>query len=323
MVKLKEDNIRIIRSSSHNPWYNLAYEEYLLNNINDSRLIILFYQNKNAIIIGRNQNPWHECSYTKFKNGGGLIARRFSGGGTVFHDLGNLNYSFIVNKRNYDVNKNLSLIQRVLEKFNIKTEVTERHDIHINGYKISGNAFHLKKNRACHHGTLLFNSDLVKISRFLKSEVKILEGNYIKSNPSPVMNISSVSKKISIDDFIKAVVLLKCDNNFNENYCLINPEEFNLINDIYKKNASWNWIYGRTPDFTTIINHKIINLKIKIEKGYIKNCKAKIIHNDVPIKKKNISNFEKYLTDKKFIPQVIKETIDDFLTLKANWPARG
>lgn len=310
--------VTVINSKSTDPYFNLAYEEYLLNKLDEDELIIFFYKNHNTIVIGRNQNPWHETAHSKFINQGGKLARRFSGGGTVFHDDGNLNFSFLSSKKNYNLDWNFNLIQKTLKFFNIESQLTERYDLLIDQYKISGNAFYLKKNKACHHGTLLFNSELKKISKYLKSEIPITDGNYIASNPSPVVNLSKYNNDLKVYNFIfefknKLKSIIDCSSIVVKE---VNPEKLNLNKKIYDKNISWDWIYGRTPNFTTCIKNKYISLKVKIERGYIKDIndfESEIINEN---KTRIIYYLNRFLVDEKFNPKnvylALKSSLEQF-----------
>ena len=269
---MNPEKIIVIKSKSTNPYYNLAYEEYLLNELSKEDLVILFYKNHNTIVIGRNQNPWHETAYSKFINQGGKLVRRFSGGGTVFHDSGNLNFSFLSSKTNYNLDWNFKIIQKTLREFKIKSQLTDRYDLFINQYKFSGNAFHLKRNKACHHGTLLLNSDLKNISKYLKPEISITEGNYIPSKSSPVTNLSKYNNDLTINNFVERFIkILNLSTNINKVIEKdVDPESLTINKELYFKNKSWDWIYGRTPDFSTVIGNEYITIKLKVNRGIIK-----------------------------------------------------
>ena len=316
---MNPEKIIVIKSKSTDPYYNLAYEEYLLNELDKEDLVILFYKNHNTIVIGRNQNPWHETAHDKFIKQRGKLARRFSGGGTVFHDSGNLNFSFLTSKNNYDLDWNFNIVQETLNSFNIESQLTERYDLFINQFKFSGNAFHLKKDKACHHGTLLLNSDLKNISRYLKSEIPIIEGNYISSNPSSIINLSEYNSNINANNFIeKFINVLKLNvNNCSVIEKEINPEFVGENKKIYLKNKSWDWIYGRTPNFITEINNKYISLKLKIEKGYIKNINVNILESEIinGNKAKLISFFNQFLLNERFYVDKVHLLLNLFLQI--------
>ena len=139
----------IIQSQSTNPQENLALEEYLGQICSDNEVWLYLWQNRDSVIIGRNQNPWRECRVSLLKKDGVFLVRRNSGGGAVFHDLGNLNFTFIASKQLYNLEKQLETVLRALKAFNISAEFSGRNDITVNGRKFSGNAFTHKKTSLC------------------------------------------------------------------------------------------------------------------------------------------------------------------------------
>ena len=131
-----------IESDQVNPYKNLAVEEYLLLHCEDKECILYLWQNQNTVVIGRNQNAWKECKVTKLEEENGHLARRLSGGGAVYHDLGNLNFTFLVNKDEYSLEKQLQVIINAMGRLGLKAEKSGRNDILIDGKKFSGNAFY-------------------------------------------------------------------------------------------------------------------------------------------------------------------------------------
>ena len=145
------NKLTYIESEQYNPYKNLAVEEYLFFHCQKEECILYLWQNQHTVVIGRNQNAWAECLTEKLENEGGYLARRLSGGGAVYHDLGNLNFTFLVNKENYNVDRQLEVIQKAVAKFGVCTEKSGRNDILINGRKFSGNAFYKECSRCYHH----------------------------------------------------------------------------------------------------------------------------------------------------------------------------
>ena len=140
-------------------WLNLARDGYFLENNKKGDVILYFYVNKNAVIIGRNQNAWKECSIANMDADGVQLVRRHSGGGAVFHDNGNLNFSFITDEKHYDLNRQMRVILNAVSKLGLKAELSGRNDIAVDGKKFSGNAFSLAKGNRSQHGTILVNAD--------------------------------------------------------------------------------------------------------------------------------------------------------------------
>ena len=161
------NNIAVYESTTYDPYYNLALEKYLLESVTPDTCILYLWQNENTVVIGRNQNPWAECSVSCLEEDHVKLARRLSGGGAVFHDLGNLNFTFLVSEENYDLDRQLSVIEAMCHTFKISAERSGRNDILVEGKKFSGNAFYNSKGRSYHHGTLLVNADMQKMPRYL------------------------------------------------------------------------------------------------------------------------------------------------------------
>ncbi len=154
-------------SPSVNPYYNLSLEKYLFDHIKDGELTLYLWQNQRTVVCGRNQNVYQECRVSQLLEDGGHPTRRLSGGGAVFHDLGNLNFTFLVRDAGYDVDKQLSVILKACRTLGINVEKTGRNDITVDGKKFSGNAFYSSGERRYHHGTLMISVDKDMLSYYL------------------------------------------------------------------------------------------------------------------------------------------------------------
>ncbi|EOD00309.1 Lipoate-protein ligase A [Caldisalinibacter kiritimatiensis] len=265
---------RIVETSSVNPWYNLAMEEYLFNNISDKEIILYLWQNKDTVVIGRNQNPWKECRCEELKRDGGKLARRLSGGGAVYHDLGNLNFTFIMKEYLYDFEKQIQVILNGIKQLGIQAEFTGRNDIVVQGKKISGNAFYFSNNRAYHHGTILVDTDFSKLSTYLQpSKAKIMSKG-IDSVKSRVINLKELKSDITIDTVKKSIKqsFINIYNGTNEDMGINESNE--EIKRLYKKYSSWEWRYGDSPDFDIKFSDKFtwgeIDIRLRLQEGYIK-----------------------------------------------------
>lgn len=185
--------LQIIIGNQHNPYINLAVESNLLDNFLPNTVSLFLWKNKQTVVIGTNQNPYSECDIESLLNEGGFLARRRTGGGAVYHDLGNLNFSFIADKDIYDVKKQMQVIQKALLDFNLETEVSGRNDITYQGRKFSGNAFAKTKHQGLHHGTILIKTDGERLQRYLKVKPAKLHKHGVKSVASRVINLSEVA----------------------------------------------------------------------------------------------------------------------------------
>ena len=193
----------IYLSNSVNPHYNLAVEEYLTFNTQGD--VLFLWQNDATVVIGNHQNAWSECDLNKLAADGGRLARRTTGGGAVYHDLGNLNFSFVCDEADFSVQKNLQIIADALGDLGIVATATGRNDLTVNGKKISGNAFLHRQGRALHHGTLLINSDLDVLGKYLTVNRKKLDSKGVKSVRARVTNLSSLVD-VTVEDVKSAII---------------------------------------------------------------------------------------------------------------------
>ena len=184
--------LRIFESNSFDPYTNLAIERYLLETADQDTCILYLWQNQNTVVIGKNQNAWAECRVSLLEAEGGKLARRLSGGGAVFHDLGNLNFTFLMASDNYDIAKQQQVIQAACSYAGIPTEISGRNDLLAEGKKFSGNAFYHHKGRSYHHGTLLIDVDMDKLQRYLSPPKAKLEAKGVRSVRSRVINLSQL-----------------------------------------------------------------------------------------------------------------------------------
>lgn len=275
--------MRYLTSSSNNPYFNLAMEEYLLKN--NMEEILLLYINEPCIVAGKHQNILSEIDLQFAINNNIKLARRISGGGTVYQDLNNLNFCFIHNCSNYDkinFNKFILPVTQVLRQMGLEVQLSNRKDLLINQKKISGNAMHIFKNRVMSHGTLLYKTDLYKLSRTLKNQYTKYIDKSIKSTPAKVTNISSyIDIYASIFEFTNKFIE-NIDGIFDEiNNIPLSEHETEKIKLLSKnKFETWEWIYGYSPKYQFINSFTISGLffmvEIQVEKGLVKSIHTKI-----------------------------------------------
>ena len=152
--------LQILISDQYNPFLNRAVEQYLTEHQEEGVVTMYLWKNQRTVVIGYNQNPYAECNVQLLLDEGGYLMRRGTGGGAVYHDLGNINFSFIADKSEYDVQKQLSVIQEALSSYGLQTEISGRNDLICQGRKFSGNAFGKGVVNNLHHGTLLIKTDV-------------------------------------------------------------------------------------------------------------------------------------------------------------------
>ncbi len=238
----------IYNATSYDPCKNLAAEEYLLKNVTEPTLFL--WQNDNTIVVGRHQNPWNELNVRLFDEDGGKVVRRLSGGGTVFHDMGNLNFTFLMPIDKYDTEKTSDVILRAMHRLSIPAEKTGRNDLTVEGRKFSGNAFCVKKNSAYHHGTILLSADTDKMSRYLTVDPEKMKSKGVKSVRSRVANLIEYRHDLTVAD-LKEALREAFLETFGGSSDIIDTESLpdNEISPLYDKYSSWDWTFGQSPKF--------------------------------------------------------------------------
>ncbi len=271
--------IALYEGISNDPHYNLAVEEYLLESVKPGQCILYLWQNENTVVIGRNQNPWKECRTTLLAEEGGVLARRLSGGGAVFHDLGNLNFTFLMSQPDYDLDRQLTVIQDAVRSLGIPAERSGRNDILAAGRKFSGNAFYKNGRQAYHHGTLLVDANMEKLSRYLNPSKAKLQAKGVDSVRSRVGNLKELNPEITVASLSEA---LKA--SFARTYGA--PLQILGENDLDKaridalaaRNRSWEWNFGQKLPFTAQCEERFpwggVQIQLQIESGIIQQAKV-------------------------------------------------
>ncbi len=266
-----------IFSREFDPAFNLATEEYLLRKKKDD--IFFLYINDPSIIVGKHQNTLAEIDYDCILKNDIPVYRRLSGGGTVYHDHGNLNFCFITNEKQGDLinfDKHSTPIVKALESLGLKVKIGKRHDLSINDKKITGTASHVYKNRAMHHGTLLFSADLTVLNKCLNGDYKNFKSKGVKSVRSTVTNISDhLRQKISMEHFSSYIYKYLLSYFKNALPCELSNDEISNINELIKeKYGTWEWNFGYSPVYeierSMEINGSKIISYLKVEKGFIR-----------------------------------------------------
>ena len=243
-------------STSHDGWRNLAVDEYFLDHVKPDDAMLYFYINANAVIIGRSQNPWAECNLQKMDADRVQLVRRITGGGAVYHDCGNLNFSFIMGENRYDLNKQMNLILNAVRAMGIPCEFSGRNDLLADGKKFSGNAFCTRGAVRQHHGTLLLNADLSKLQNYLNVDPRKLQSKGTKSVRSRVCNLNQFVPEIDC-----AIMLEKLKNAYREIYgdyqeLQTTDLDEKTIAPYYQKQTSEAWRLGQTPRFDIEIENR-------------------------------------------------------------------
>ncbi|MBR7010007.1 MAG: lipoate--protein ligase [Oscillospiraceae bacterium] len=200
------ERLLVCRAGGTDPYENLALEEALLNRVGEGELILYLWQNERTVVIGKNQNPWKECRTALLAEEGGHLARRLSGGGAVFHDLGNLNFTFLMPAQDYDLPRQLTVIQRACRSLGIPAERSGRNDLLADGRKFSGNAFYKHNGKAYHHGTLMVDVDLDRVQRYLSPSKAKLAAKGVESVRSRVVNLREFVPTLTVEQLADALI---------------------------------------------------------------------------------------------------------------------
>lgn len=268
----------IIRTTGMDPWCNLSVEEYLLDRVKKNQCILYLWQNQNTVVIGRHQNAWKECRTDILERENGKLARRLSGGGAVFHDTGNLNFTFLMPREDYDLERQVKTILSGVRSLGIDACMQGRNDLLADGRKFSGNAFCLRKDSAYHHGTILVSADMEKMTRYLSVSTDKIKSKGIDSVRSRVVNLSELKPGLSIDDVAEALVKAFIESYRGGTDVLYGTEWMDraALSEYYDKYSSWQWIYGTSPDFDIELSSRFswgsIQFLLKLEKGMIKSA---------------------------------------------------
>lgn len=243
--------LRVFCGSSVDPYLNLALEKHLMDQVMPGECILYLWQNKNTVVIGRNQNAWVECRTGLLEEEGGRLARRLSGGGAVFHDLGNLNFTFLIGEEDYDVDRQLSVIQKACAFAGIQAEKSGRNDVLAEGRKFSGNAFYHSEGKAYHHGTLLVDTDMEKLGRYLSPSKAKLEAKGVSSVRSRVVNLKELSPGLSCEKMKEYMVKAFCEvYGAACSEIVLKDEDWAAVEALAAKYGSWEYLYGAPLPFT-------------------------------------------------------------------------
>lgn len=261
------------------PYYNIATEKYLMDHVQPGCCILYLWQNKNTVVIGRNQNAWTECRTELLESEGGFLARRLSGGGAVFHDLGNLNFTFIMSDEDYDLDRQFTVIQQACAKAGIHVVRSGRNDLLAGECKFSGNAFYHSNGHAYHHGTLLVNADMEKLSRYLTPSKAKLQAKGIQSVRSRVVNLQTLAPSLTIDALKQYLI-----HAFSEVYGIsatpvqLTTDDIREIMHSAAELGSWDWLYGKRLPFSFSCGSRFawgeIELQLQVASGLIQSVRV-------------------------------------------------
>ncbi|MFS0620707.1 lipoate--protein ligase [Priestia megaterium] len=271
----------IDNQKNYDPRINLAIEEYALKHLDINETYLLFYINEPSIIIGKNQNTIEEINTKYVEDQKIHVVRRLSGGGAVYHDKGNLNFSFITKDDGnsfHNFKKFTEPVVEALKKLGVNAELSGRNDLMAEGRKISGNAQFSTKGRMFSHGTLLFDSEIENVVSALKVKKDKIESKGIKSIRNRVANISEfLEQKVTVEEFREMLLRYIFDGEENITEYKLTEKDWETIHQISKERyQSWDWNYGKSPKFNLQHSHRFpvgqIDVRLEVNKGKIDAC---------------------------------------------------
>lgn len=307
--------LRILKSAVTNPWFNLATEDWIFQALDPDSHTLFLWRNSETVVIGRSQNPWVECKIDKMEADQVFLARRQSGGGAVFHDLGNTNFTFLSPKDDYDQDANFTIIINALKKMGIDADLSGRNDMQVGDKKISGSAFKHAPDRSFHHGTLLVNANMQKLGDYLNPHPLKLKAKGIKSVRARVANLTEFNEDINHETLSKAIIEAFCEYH-GDTVPIEELDEASLtkqptLNKYYQQMADWDWCFGKTPEFTHHIETRfdwgIIDLHLDVKHAVI----AEVVIFSDALNVELIELLKETLTDIKYNKVDIKTKLDE------------
>ncbi|HGY0991661.1 lipoate--protein ligase A [Aeromonas salmonicida] len=273
--------LRLLVSDSHDPLFNLAVEECIFRQMDPNQRVLFLWRNANTVVIGRAQNPWKECNTRRMEEDGVTLARRSSGGGAVFHDLGNSCFTFMAGKPGYDKSISTAIVLDALKLLGVSAFASGRNDLLVatqdGDRKVSGSAYRETHDRGFHHGTLLLDADLSRLANYLNPDPKKLAAKGISSVRSRVANLCELLPGIEHQQVSHALI----EAFFAHYGARVSPEHISptqLPNlpgfaDTFARQRSWEWNFGHAPAFTHQLDERFdwggVELHFDVEKGVI------------------------------------------------------
>ena len=246
-------NLLVVISNQYDPFLNRAVEQYLTDKQEEDTVTLYLWKNQQTVVIGYNQNPYSECNVQLLLDEGGHLMRRGTGGGAVYHDLGNINFSFVADKSLYDVRKQLSVIQDALLSYGLEAEISGRNDLTCQGRKFSGNAFGKGKKNNLHHGTILIKTDGAMMQRYLIVDKAKLMKNGVKSVASRVINLSELVPDLTSEN-IKQPLIDSFEKVYGGKATLLDFDTLiknEAVQAIREHIVSDDFLFGRWRQFKT------------------------------------------------------------------------
>lgn len=248
--------VLFFRSVFLDAYKNIALEYRLVKVCPRDAVIVYVWQNDHSVIIGKNQNAFGEVNLDLLLADGGKVVRRFTGGGAVYHDIKNLNFSFVASKENYSVEKNFEVIKRALKPFGVNAEISGRNDLTVDGKKFSGNAFLTEDGVCLHHGTILIDTDVMKMQKYLIVNKEKLAARGVKSVASRVVNLATICSDLTAEKVAESIRGV-CGKVFGAECVEMNLDDYPWDDEETEKLLkSSEWTLGRVADKNYVCRSK-------------------------------------------------------------------
>ena len=270
----------MLTGDSTNPWRNLAVEALLFDTLGREGLVFYLWQNKDTVVIGRHQNAWRECRVKLLEDEGGRLARRSSGGGAVFHDLGNLNFSFVLPRERYDVRRQLDVVRRAVAAFGIDAAFTGRNDLVIpgSGAKFSGNAFRFSEGVGLHHGTIMVDVAMDRLGRYLAPDEGKLRAKGIPSVRARVCNLASLCPGMTIPALSAALEEAFAAEYGPAQRIAVADLDGTRLKALEEQYASWDFRLGKALPFDATLQTRFawggLTLELNLKEGTVTGAKV-------------------------------------------------
>ncbi len=264
----------LVASQSLDPYWNLAVEDLLLNEVDRRGPMLFLWRCADTVVIGKNQNPWRECNLAALRKDRGLLARRVSGGGAVYHDEGNLNYAYFCTRKDYREEDVFSWIIEALGSLDLEAVRMGRSGLAVGGQKISGNAFCYRRNAVLHHGTLLHSADLERMDRYLVGRTASFLTHAVESVPAPVVNLVELVPGLTEEQLALAVVeeFARAHGGISGELDAdsLDPE---AMRPLHARFISEDWILGQTPRFSVVLEEGPLRAELDVVRGIVTGAK--------------------------------------------------